>query len=341
MKFRLLPLLCAAALLAAQGCTQENDGVILPMDYADFPQILAFDDEESGDLEDSDEAGFVLKLLDRIDPDGEELGGRIVPLDAGVTVEFEVEAEGFSNLADYLLGWEAFYEVDDCTTSSDLNIDLGLAFDPATGRGSVTFPAEVEEIEVVFELNDALFDDDVQNGDARGFAVTLTGTSSGQVLVNPEAGFEYLALDDELIFGGWELDLALPGNFEALQALLGLVNEDAAALAAADLDKAEIEFGLLEAVFKLELTETETVEECGEIETVPVEIEVETEYESLTDDATEGELELIGEVEDDAGRVTEFVFAGSFRIEGGQLILTLDAEYDDETREGLVLTFVR
>jgi hypothetical protein len=330
---------CLLALaIGTAACTRENDEVVLPIPYEEFPQIIVFDDEEDGDLEDSDEAAFVLTLIDRIDPDGEELGGKIIPLTADVTVEFEVEAVGFSNLADYILGWEASYEVDDCESE-----DVTVSFDPATGKGSVVFPADVEEIEVVFELNDAQFDDDVQNGDDRGFEVTLTSlNSSGQnVLVNPEAGFEWKVLDDELIFGKWALDLSAPGNFENMKAMLGLVDADIAELNLADVDEVEFEFELLEAKFVIVLKEEETVEECGEIETVNVEIEVETEYEELTDDDTAGEIELVGDVEDDEERVTEFVFKGEFSIENGRLTLTLEAEYDDETVEDIVLVLDR
>jgi hypothetical protein len=55
--------------------------------------------------------------------------------------------EGFAKISDYILDGTAFYEVDDCTTSEDNGVDLKLVFNRTTGKGSVTFPKDVEEIE--------------------------------------------------------------------------------------------------------------------------------------------------------------------------------------------------
>ncbi|GAB4412382.1 MAG: hypothetical protein OHK0039_18340 [Bacteroidia bacterium] len=330
-------------LLVLVGCDRLNDGVIYPIDLDDYPQVLRFDDDGDGDIEDGDKVEIVLSLLDRRDPEGEELGGTTVPLTADATVTFQVvDAEGFDNLGDYLLDWSAYYEIDDCTTSDDAGIDLGLAFDIATGIGSVRFPKDVEEVIVEFELSDARFDDDVVNGDGRGFKVVLLEIASAggeSVAVNPDLEFEYVVLDDELIFGKWALDTGDPAQFAAFVALFGLVDEDIAALTAAEVDEIEIEFKYAEVGVVVVLKEEETVEECGDIEVVNVEIEVEGEYEELTDDDLEGDIEFAESIEQEDGSEIEFVYAGTFKIEGNQLTLTLEGEYDDNsTEQTLVLT---
>jgi len=107
------------------------------------------------------------------------LGGAIIPLEQDVTVQFAITGfEGFSQLSDYIKGAEAFYEIDDCTTSQDQGKDLDLQFDVATDTGSVTFPAGVEEIEIEFETDESLFDDAVFNTDERSVTIQLTGISN-------------------------------------------------------------------------------------------------------------------------------------------------------------------
>lgn len=319
----------------------RDDGVVNPLAIEDFPQVILFSDEGAGEVEDEDKIEIALSFLDRIDPTGEELGGTTVPLTADATVVFQiVDAEGFDNLGDYLLDWAAYYEVDDCTTSDDLGIDLNLSFDPATGMGSVLFPKEVEEIIIEFEVNDALFDDDIVNDGSRGFkAMLLSVTSAGdeKVVVNPDLEFEYVVLDDELIFGSWELDVEDADQFAAFVSLFGLLNEDIRTLQAEDVDAIEVEFKFDELSFVVVLKEEEEEEDCGEIELVNVEIEVEGGYESLTDDALEGEIEFADDIEQEDGSELEFVYKGNFSIDNDQLTLELEGEYDDETVEATLI----
>lgn len=321
------------------GCDKKNKDVVKPLSLNDFPQIILLDDEGDGNLEDDDKVGIVLTLADRIDFSGEELGGAIAPLSSDAMVSFEIkDPEGFENLSEYILDWTAFYEIDDCITSEDENIDLNLVFDPSTGKGSVRFPAGVEEIEIELELSEVLFDDDILNTDGRGFTFELTDVSSNEhVKVNTDIVFEYEVLDDEAIYGDWELDHTNPDIFAAFRSLFGLINEDIAALDASEVDKIEISFEYEEVKVLVELVETEVVEECGETETVNIEIEIEGEIEELTDDALSGEVEFAEEIEQDDESVKEFVYAGEFTISGSQLSLTLQGEYDDEESEEVTL----
>ena len=334
MKYALIPLL---ALILLGGCGRRDQDVIYPVAADDLPQILLFDDEGDGDTEDSDEIEITLTLADRVDPSGDDLRGTVVPLTEAVTVAFQVEdIAGIATLGDYILDWSAYYEIDDCTTSDDEGIDLGLSFDPVSGAGSVTFPAGIEEMVLAFEVREDLLDDDVFNAEGRGFTVVMTGLTTGSeaVVFNPDLTFTYQVLDDEGIYGKWELD---PGNateWAAFQTLFGLVSPDIAALSPAEVDAIELEFAYDALAVVVVLVETETVTECGESEEENLEIEIEAEYDDLTDDALEGELALIVEVEQADGTIEEAEYAGSFTITGSSLALTLEGAYDEaETGE--------
>ncbi|MEI9807454.1 MAG: hypothetical protein WDO16_05970 [Bacteroidota bacterium] len=119
-------------------CDKKNDDLVKPL--ANFPQVLRLSDEGDGDLEDEDKFSFKITLSDQQDPEGDELGGKVVALEEDVTVQFAIKGfEGFTQLSDYISGAKAFYEIDDCTTSLDQGIDLNLQFNVAAGTGSVTF----------------------------------------------------------------------------------------------------------------------------------------------------------------------------------------------------------
>lgn len=328
---KLIYTLLAVVMITA--CDKKNDDLVYPL--KDFPQVIKFDDEGDGDLEDEDHFSFVLTLNDRMDPTGGEPAGKVVPLSQNVTVEFEIlEFEGFDNLADYVKGWKAFYEIDDCTDSDDLPME----FDLSTGKGTVQFPAGVEEIEVEFETDDSFFDDDMMNEGERTITVDLKNVQgSNSVVVNSGTSFKYEVLDDETVHGDWELDASDAGQFEAFKSLFGLVNEDIAGLNADDVDKIEISIEYNEVTVVVELKETEMVEECGETEEVNKTIEIETEIEELELNTTEGDIETVGEVETDDS-VKEFVYSGSYTVTGNQLELTLTGEYDDNESDEITLT---
>ncbi len=327
-----------AVLLMA--CDRKDENLITPILGDAFPQIVLLADEGDGELEDEDSFSFAITLADRVDPEGKELDGTVVPLTADVTVHFEIgHFEGFSELSAYLLGAKAFYEIDDCTTSADMGINLNLVFDAATGKGSVTFPAGVEEIEIEFETDENLFDDDVFNTTARKLEIRLTGVDAGSqnVVVNTANVFEFVVLDDEAIYGEYELDIEDPEQFGNFIALFGLVNKDISELSVGDVEaiEVEVEYGEFKAVVKLKETKEET--ECGETEVVNKEIEIEGEFEELDDDQLEGEVEFVGEVELDNGKEEEFTYKGSFRIVNGRLELTLQGEFDGEETEEITL----
>lgn len=331
-------LLFAVMLLSA--CEKKNDDLVTPLVEGDFPQILLLSDEGDGELEDEDKFSFKITLADRVDPEGKEPGGKIIPLTDDVTVNFEVSSfKGFPSLSAYLLDAKAFYEIDDCTTSEDENIDLNLVFDKGTGKGSVTFPKGIEEIEIEFETNEDLFDDDLFNTTARKLEIRLTSVNpNGQkVVVNDQRIFEYQPLDDEGIYGEYELDATDPEQFQNYIDLFGLVNKKVKNLKPADVAEIKIEFQYGEIKAVIVLKETEEVEECGEggkTETVNKEIEIEGEFEDLEDDKVDGDLEFIGKIEQESGLEMEFTYKGSFKLVNGQLELTLQGEYDGaETAE--------
>ncbi|WP_207420105.1 hypothetical protein [Desertivirga brevis] len=329
--------LACAMLLACSACDKQNDNLVSPLVEGDFPQILLLSDEGDGGLEDEDKFSFKITLADRVDPDREELGGKVIPLKEDVTVSFEVtDLKGFNTLSSYIKDAKAFYEIDDCTTSEDQDIDLKLVFDKNTGKGSVTFPAGVEEIEVEFETDEELFDDKVFNTNSRGLEIKLSGLKAGneKVVVNTSNTFEYKVLDDEGIYGGYELDIKDPAEFQKFLSLFGLVNEDIRKLSVNDVKEIEIEFEYGELKAVVVLKETEEVDDCGEKEIKNKEIEIEADLEEIEDDKLEGDLELEGEVEQENGQEKEFSYKGSFKLVGKVLTLTLKGEYDDiETEE--------
>jgi hypothetical protein len=320
-------------------CDKKNDDLVKPLSASEFPQVIILSDEGDGDLEDEDKFSFKITLSDRTDPDGDELGGKVVPLKEAVTVQFRVkEFEGFSNLSDYILDAEAFYEIDDCTTSLDQGVDLNLQFDAATGIGSVTFPPDVEEIEIEFETDDALFDDNIFNTDERSVTIELTGITGGNgIAVNKTAGFKYSVQDDEGIYGEWKLDVSNPVAFSRFKELFGLINEDIKNLDAADVDEIVIAFEFEEVKAIIVLKETEQVDECGTPDVVNKIIEIEAEIEELSDEDTEGDVEFGETLELSDGSFKEFAYAGIFKITGNILSITLEGEFDDDTTNELTL----
>ena len=320
-------------------CDKKNDDLVKPLSSSDFPQVIILADEGDGDLEDEDKFSFKITLSDRTDPDGDEPAGKIVPLDEAVIVQFKVkEFEGFSNLSDYILGAEAFYEIDDCTTSLDQGVDLNLQFDVATGTGTVTFPPGVEEIEIEFETDDALFDDNLFNTDKRSITIELTGMNGGKgVAVNKTANFTYAVQDDEGIYGEWKLDVSDPVIFTRFKELFGLINDDIKNLVAADVDEILLVFEYGEIKAQVVLKETEQIDDCGTPDTVNKVIEIEAETEELSDEDMEGEVEFGETLELNNGSFREFAYAGSFIITGNLLSITLEGEYGDDKTNDITL----
>lgn len=319
-------------------CDKKNDDLVHPL--TDFPQVLVLGDEGDGDLEDENKFSLVITLADRADPDGAELGGTVVPLEQDVTVQFAVTGfEGFARLQDYILDAEAFYEIDDCTTSLDQGIDLNLQFNATTGTGSVRFPAGVEEIEIEFETDDALFDDNIFNTDERSVTIQLTGITGGneKVTVNKTAEFTYNVQDDEGIYGEWELDVNDPVSFGKFKDLFGLINEDIRDLDATDVDEITIVFEYGEVKAIVVLSETETIDDCGTPSVENKVIEIEAEIEDLDDDSLDGEVEFGEVLELGNGSFREFVYGGEFTITGNTLTITLEGEFGDDTTDEITL----
>lgn len=339
MKKSLIQLSVLAVLLSTAGCDKENDDLVKPLSADQFPQVVVLSDEGDGGLEDEDAFSFKITLADRVDTSGKEPGGKVVPLKEAVTVNFKVtEFKGFSKLADYIKGAEAFYEIDDCTTSADENIDIPLQFDATTGTGTVTFPAGVEELEIEFEVNESLFDDQVFNTKKRELTIQLTGGGNAQVQVNKTAEYTYQVQDDEGIYGEWELDPADPVAFARFKQLFGIINEDIKNLKAADVKEITMEFEFEEVKAVVVLKATEQVNDCGVMKTENKVIEIEAEIEDIDDDETEGDIEFGETLKLDNGQFKEYVYGGSFEIVGKQLTLELEGELDDDKTGTIVLT---
>jgi hypothetical protein len=314
-------------------CSKKKFEHTTASDVSAFPKQLVVDEEDAGDLEDTDKASFELKLTDGIDPEGIELAGKPQELESSVVVNFQLkDAEGFAAWSDYILGGTAFYEVDDCTTSEDLGIDLQFNFDPSTGQGSVLFPAGVNSIELEFEVNASLMDDAIENSDDRGFTFALTsiGTTEENLVVNTDIETKFRLYDDEKVFGSWESDPNNAAELDALKELFSMANSDLIGLTAAEIDNIEVEFAFDEFKLVVTLVETEIVDECGTPEQVQVEIELEGEWEELTDDALNGMAHFIIEREEDNGSITELEYEGSFERIGNTLTLTLAGPETDE-----------
>jgi hypothetical protein len=323
---RIYNAILAIALLT--GCSKENDDLEKPLTSEAFPQVIRMDDEEGGGLEDEDKFSFEITLNDRVDPEGEELGGKVVPLNNDVTVSFAVkDLEGFSKLSDYIKDVSAFYEVDDCTEK-----DVTIQFDVNTGTGTVVFPKGAESVEVEFETDEDFFNDGVLNSRERSLVVEITGvqTSGEAVTFNPEIEFKFEILDDEGIHGDWELDASDPVQFDTFKSLFGLISDDIKDLKADDVEKIEISFEFNEVKVLVELKETETVEECGQTEVVNKVIEIEADIEELETLTDAGDVEFVGEIEQDDTTLKEFVYSGGFKITGDILELELEGEFDDE-----------
>lgn len=331
-------------ILASIACDKKNDNVITPNVGDNFPQILNLADEGDGEMENEDKFSFKITLADRVDPEGEELEGRIVPLKTTVRVNFEVTGfEGFSNLADYIKGAKAFYEIDDCTTSEDEGINLNLQFNITTGKGSVDFPSGVEEIEIEFETDPELFDDDILNTEDRKIRIHLTSVTASdeKVVVNTANEFKYEVLDDESIYGDYELDLNNAAQFQKFINLFGLINEDVNGLNSHDVEAITISFEYGEFKAVVELKETEQIDDCGETETVNKEIEIEGKIEDLDTQELEGAVEFADDIEQEDGSEQEFKYEGSFKITGNTLELTLKGEYNDEETDEVTLMLTK
>jgi hypothetical protein len=329
-------------LVFVAGCDKQKDDIVMPLTSEEFPQVIRFDDEGDGDMEDEDKFSFKLVLNDRVDPEGEELGGKIIPLENDVTVSFEVsDFEGFAKISDYILDGTAFYEVDDCTTSEDKGVDLKLVFDRNTGKGSVTFPKDVEEIEVEFEVSEDLFDDNKLNTNDRFIEFEITGVSGDNKVVtyNPAFTFTYEPLDDEAISGEWKLDPLNAAQFAKFKELFGLISKDVRELKAVDVDEILFSVEYDEVKVEIVLKETEVITECGDTDTVNKVIEIEAGLEELDLQTLEGEIEFADDIEQDDETLKEFVYKGEFKITGSTMQLVLTGEYDDDETDEIALVF--
>lgn len=335
-------LLCATVLITS--CSKENLDVVDPRDAAQFPQQIIVDEEKIFELEDTDKAEFEVKLTDRVDASGLNLSGISVPLEQPVRVNFELsDAAGFSGWENYILSGKAYYEIDDCTTSDDLNIDLEFEFDSITGRGSFLFPVGTTAVIVELELDATVTDDNVVSSSDRGFTFALTGLAqeSSVVVVNTTLKSEFRVYDDELVFGEWAIDHTDTTQWNGVRTLLEISESDVSSLVATAINGISVEITPTETQFVITLIATEAVEGCTGIDTVNIEIEVEGEVDEITDNALSGEIVFVVELENSDGTVREVEYSGEFNRSGNQLILTLRADDGDNQTSDITITLTR
>lgn len=338
--------LLGVLLMITQACQKTEKLDVEPLSLSEYPLVVVLSDEHDGDLEDNDEIGIAVELLTRWDEVTRNPEGSVPEMPTDVDISFQLEnPQGFSQWNQYIKGVKAIYEIDDCTNSEDAGIVIPTSFDPATGTGTFRFPKGQKEMELVLELDDAFFDDAVLNTDLRGFELKITGIQGApNVRVNKDLTFAYHVLDDEAIFGTWEVD---PLNASAWQALLnhfGPLNEDLSDVQLADVDKVEIEFeqAVLKVKFILNATQPDP---CDPTELENEEIEVEADFASDFEDLfnnRSGELELEGKAEKD-GVELEFEMKAKYTIsaDGTKLNLVLSGELDGDDLPEITLTLTR
>lgn len=324
-------------ILLLMACSKKDKDLVTPIDLEDRPQVLIVSDEEGGELEDEDKIKIDIELADVIDSKGEELSGTKMGLSKETTVYFSLtDAEGFDNFDEYIVGVEAYYEIDDCTEE-----EMAASVTPIVGLGNVTIPAGVTEFTIEFETNSDLFDDSQLNTDDRGFTFQFVSIENEgvDVSINSSLVYEYKALDDEGIAGKWTLDHNNSSQLSNFLDLYSIVSEDLEGLTASDIDEIAFEFDFEALTIVVVLTETETVTECDETETVNKEIEIEMDYDDLALDALSGDASFEGKVEvDDIEQ--EFEYSGDFSITNQTLTFTQTGELDDETNE-ITLTLTK
>lgn len=325
-------------------CSKESFKHIKATEVSDFPKQILLKDKEVGELEDSDKAEFEIQLTEGIDPTGNELSGKPQVTDQPLTVHFELKnAEGFSAWGDYISGGTAYYEVDDCTTSEDLGIDLLFTFDAVTGKGSFLFPAGVNSVKLELGFIAAIMDDAAENSGERGFTFALTGISgtTENIVLNTDITTEFRVYDDEKVCGDWSADAADNSFFSNLKDLFIMANADLDGLTMAETDAIGVSLAFDEFELTVTLLETETVDACGTTETVPVEITIEGEMEDFDPEALSGTIHFIVERENANGSVTEIAYEGTVERSGNILTLTISGNDGEEETEELVLTFTK
>lgn len=307
------------------GCYEQD---LQPVTEEDFPLQILLDANEGGTYESEDSYGLKVTFDGSVDEvvneNGEVIagspGGTRGPAATDLVVEFMIEnLEGLNLGADLAID-EVIYEIDDCTEGSaafTLNND---------GSGTFTIPAGVEEVEIVFSLDDAVIDNDIENTEDKGFEMMLTGIQGApeDVLLNINNVFEYSVLDDESVFNEWIMDHTNAGLLDNFIALFSPVSEDLESLTAADIEEVIFEYGYEEVKIVVVLAETEMVEECGETEEENLELEIEGEFE-----AEEGEIEMVLENADG----DEFTYSGDYEVSQGPLGLSLTISGEDEDGE--------
>lgn len=320
-------------LLAA--CSKRDKDITLPIDLNQRPLQLILDESESGVLEDDDKIELEFTFIDQLDTTGNSLEGQKYGHHSNLRVTADLtDQNGFNDFSSLITGVGAYYDIDDCSTSEDLNIDLNPTIDFTSQTISFDIPAGQTEIKFVLEIDPTVFDNDLIDSD-RGFSVSISnieGNGAGaSVKYVKDQAWEVKILDDEAIYGAWAYDHNDPSLTNFLT-LFGNFNEDLSGLTAADIDEIEFEVELDEVKVKIVLVETIIITECGTSEEVNKEIEIEFDLDDLSD-ALIGEMLLITEVEDPSGKIEEYEVSATFNIGASELSITFTFENDGNVIE--------
>jgi hypothetical protein len=313
-------------------CSKRDEDVTEITNPQDFPKVIILSDEFDADNEDNDAVGIAMEMLPIWSESNPNVDGEVLAPSQTVRVFFKVfDYEGPSEITNYILGGKAFYEIDDCTTSEDENIELNFVWNADTQEGSFDWPAGIAEIEVEFEVDPLHYDDAATNDGGRGFSFELTSiqTNDSRVKLQDAPEFRYHVIDEEGIFISFDFDFNDPAAFEAFKSFFGNFDSDINDLEASAIDAIEFSFDHEKLEMTITLIETEE-DECDAMEMVNVEIQVELEYDFDFEDLiniTEYEGTLVGEIEtDDLGSAEVEVDALILFNGTNEVVITLAGE---------------
>lgn len=313
-------------------CSKRDEDVTEITNPQDFPKVIMLSDEFDADNEDNDAVGIAMEMLPIWSESNPNVDGEVLAPSETVRVFFKVfDYEGPGEINNYILGGKAFYEIDDCTTSEDENIELNFVWNADTKEGFFDWPAGISSIEVEFEVDPLHFDDDAVNEGGRGFSFQLTSiqTNDSRVKLQAAPEFRYHVIDEEGIFSSFDFDFNNPISFEAFKSFFGNFDSDINDLEASAIDAIEFSFDHEKLEMTITLIETEE-DECDATEIVNKEIQVELEYDFDFEDLinfTEYEGTLIGEIETDDLGNAEVEIASMIDFNGAnEAIITLSGE---------------
>lgn len=326
-QYKLYILLAAMAFTA---CDESNPEVE-PNDE-NFPFRITLDTDEGAALADEEDYGLEVKFADYLG----DLPNEAITLGYEFT-DIEGSFEGIVEIDEILYK----VEIDDCEYEREIaftSSEIMLVPDP--DLGSVP-----EEFAIIFKLPG--FEDT-----EGGFAFNLISiNTNANVLLNPDAAFEYEVFDNELA-GEWIIDLSNEVVFNNFKKVFAGISPTLDGLTLTDIaGEAKVELEFKEGKIEIELTSPEIEIVCEEGETEEEEIHLEIEFEW---DGEDGGLTLEGTYEiEDNGAVQEFDFEvnAEYSLEGDILSIKFFQVIDEDHWEsgeevfknsaGLLFSFIK